>query len=154
MVKPTSPLLLVGVFAVFGVGGGLVLSLLYDRTPPLPVVWTITVGVIALLVGFLAWTTRNRLRGEREARPPEPLRIAQYAALARACSPVGAGVAGAWLGALVYLLIDTGGGGVVGHDRSVSVAGLSTGAALTAAGLWLEWVCRIRVGGDPDSSRR
>lgn len=148
---PTSPLLLGVVFTVLGVAAGLGLSAGYDSLPQLPVAWAITIGVIALLVGFLAWTTRNRVRGERGARPPDPLTMARYAALARATSPVGAGVAGAWLGALVALLTRDGSSAAVSHDRGVSIAGLVTGLLLAAAGLWLEWVCRIRA--DDDRNR-
>lgn len=150
--RPTSAVLLGAVFAVAGVAAGLGLSAGYDTLPQLPVVWAITVGVIALLVAFLAWSTRNRVRGERDARPPDPLTMARYAALARACSPVGAGVAGAWLGALVALLTRNGSSVAVSHDRGVSIAGLVTGLALAAAGLWLEWVCRVRP--DDDRDRR
>jgi hypothetical protein len=147
-VKPTRASVLALVFALCGIGAGFGLAAAYASLPALPTSWVVTVGVIALVVALLAWTTRNRLGARDGAKPPEPLTMARYAALARACSPVGAGVSGAWLGALAYLLTLDGGIAVVSHDRRESVAGLATGAALTAAGLWLEWVCRVKVDHD------
>lgn len=145
--KPTHVSTLAVALLTGGVTGWVILLLSYDDLPQLPTGWAVVVGVIAILVAFLAWTTRNRLKGEHGARPPEPLTIARYAALAKACSPVGAGVAGLWLGFLVYLLSQHG-SMAVRHDRWVSIAGVVTGVALAAAALWLEWVCRIRVDHD------
>lgn len=148
--KPTQLRVLLATFAVGGVVGGLLLGLTYSRLPQLPTSWVVPVAIVAVLVAFLAWTTRNRLTRQRGARPVEPLTVARYAALARACSPVGALLAGLWLGALVFLLTERGDLAVVQHDRGLAIAGVLTGLALTAAALWLEWVCRIKVDDDED----
>ena len=142
--KPTRLSSLAAVLVTGGVIGWVVLMFAYSDLPQIPASWAVVVGVIAILVAFLAWTTRNRLQGEHGAKPPEPLTIARYAALAKACSPVGAGVAGVWLGFLVYLVAQHG-SPVVRHDRYLSIGGAVTGVALAAAGLWLEWVCRIKI---------
>ncbi len=148
--RPTRLSLLALVFVVFGVLAGVVLAAAYDHLPPLPGGPVVTVAVAAVLVGFLAWTTHNRMTGQRGARPPEPMMIARYAALARACSPVGAGLAGAWAGALGYLLTLHGGVDAVAHDRRTALVGVVTALLLTGAALWLERVCRIPDDRRPD----
>ncbi len=152
--KPTRTSVLLAVFVVFAAAGGLGLRAAYDSLPELPSSWVVTVAIAAIVVAFLAWTTRNRLTGQHGARPPEPLTVARYVALARACSPVGAGLTGAWFGALIFLLTQRGMVDAVAHDRRVSIAGIVSGVALTAAGLWLEWVCRLRVGSDDHTDHR
>jgi uncharacterized membrane protein YfcA len=149
-VKPTRLWVLAATFAAGGIVGGFALGGAYDDLPELPSSWVVPVAIIAVLVAFLAWTTRNRLTRQRGARPVDPLTVARYAALARACSPVGALLAGLWLGGLVFLLTQRGSLDAVAHDRTLSVAGIVSGAALTAAALWLEWVCRIKVDDDED----
>ncbi|MGH3743340.1 MAG: DUF3180 domain-containing protein [Mycobacteriales bacterium] len=148
--KPTRIRVLVATFAAGGVVGGLALGWAYGDLPELPDSWVVPVAIIAVLIAFLAWTTRNRLTMQRGARPVDPLTVARYAALARACSPVGALLSGLWLGGLVFLLTQRGSLDAVAHDRTLAIAGIVSGAALTAAALWLEWVCRIKIHDDED----
>lgn len=152
--RPTRIRVLMATFAAGGVVGGFVLGWTYGHLPELPTSWVVPVGVIAALVAFLAWTTRNRLTMQRGARPADPLTVARYAALARACSPVGALLTGLWLGGLVFLLTQRGSLDAVSHDRTLAIAGIVSGAALTAAALWLEWVCRIKVDDDENEDGR
>ncbi|HEY5335646.1 MAG TPA: DUF3180 domain-containing protein [Mycobacteriales bacterium] len=152
--KPTRVSVLLGTFAAGGIIGGAVLGWAYGDLPELPASWVVPVVIIAVLLAFLAWTTRNRLTMQRGARPVDPLTVARYAALARACSPVGALLTGLWLGGLVFLLTQRGSLDAVSHDRNLSIAGMLSGAALTAAALWLEWVCRIKVDDEDDEHRR
>ncbi len=150
--KPTRPSVLIAVLLATGVGGWVLLTFAYDNFP-LKTGWAVTIAIVAVLIAFLAWTTRNRLRGEHGTRPPDPLTVARYAALAKACSPVGAGVAGVWLGFFVYLVTQH----VtqqVRHDRFLSIGGAVSGLGLAAAALWLEWVCRIKVSHDDDKPPR
>jgi hypothetical protein len=153
-VRPTSPWVLAVVFVVGGIIGGFGLDALYNSLPELSQGSVVTVGIVALLVAFLAWTTHNRLTGQRGAKPPEPLVIARYVALARACSPAGALVAGLWAGALGFLLTRPGDIVAVSHDRRVAIGGVVTAVLLAAAGLWLEWVCRIRDDHDDHRAER
>lgn len=148
--RPTRLRVLAATFAAGGIVGGLALGGAYSNLPELPASWVVPVAIIAVLVAFLAWTTRNRLRMQRGARPVDPLTVARYAALARACSPVGALLTGLWLGALVFLLTQRSSLDAVAHDRTLAIAGVLSGAALAAAALWLEWVCRIKIHDDED----
>lgn len=143
--RPTRPRLLLGVGSSVAVVVVVLLRVSYDVLPELPSGWTVSVLFIAAVEALLAWTTRSRLvGGGRLATRLEPLTVARYAALARASSPVGAGAVGAWLGVLGYLLGHRGSLPAVDHDRRVALLGVGTGLALTAAALWLEWVCRVR----------
>lgn len=142
--RTTRPPLLLAVFVVAGVISGLLLRETYDQLPSLPVGPIATVLVIAIVEFAVAWTTRNRLGGRNLATPIDPIAVARLAALARASSPVGAVITGAWTGALVFLLRQRGGVAVVDHDRRLAIAGIVTGLLLTGVALWLEWVCRIR----------
>ncbi|HEX7355751.1 MAG TPA: DUF3180 domain-containing protein [Mycobacteriales bacterium] len=148
--KPTRIRVLVATFAAGGVVGGVVLGWAYGELPELPTSWVVPVAIIAVMIAFLAWTTRNRLTMQRGARPIDPIAVARFAALARACSPVGALLTGLWLGGLVFLLTQRGSLDAVAHDRKLAIAGIISGAALTAAALWLEWVCRIKIHDDED----
>jgi len=142
--NPTRPQVLAGVFLVVGVLAYLLMRSTYDSLPRLPWGPVLTVAALAVLEVVSACTTRNRLRGKNLAKPIHPLGVARLAALAKASSLLGAALAGAWTGALIYLLGLSGAGNTISDDRGVSIAGLVSGIVLVAAALWLEWVCRVK----------
>jgi len=72
--------------------------------------------------------------------------------LAKASSLLGAIMAGAALGAFVYLVPKRAQLIVAAHDTTSAVVALVSGAALIAAALWLEYSCRAPE--DPDDQTR
>lgn len=135
---------MLGVFLAVGIVVDVVLGETYDTLPTLPYGPVVTIGVLAVAEFVIAWTTRNRLQGKRLAKPIAALAVARLAALAKASSLLGSAFAGAWVGALVYLLRLRGGGDAIDHDRQLTIAGIAASVLLTGAALWLEWVCRVR----------
>lgn len=136
----TRDLVLTGI--VVAVLVNLLVTLDYDALPPFPTFAGATLAVLAVVELVFAQSLRARLAGKQGTRPPSPLLAARAVALAKASSLLGAIMAGAWLGLLVYVLprraqLVTGAG-----DTTSALVGLVSAAALIAAGLWLEHSCR------------
>lgn len=95
---------------------------------------------VAVAVGILAWPVRQFIRGKR--RELDPLRAAATAALAKACSLVGVGIAGAYAAVALRCLLDW--AAPATHDR-VLLAGFTVvaGLGLAAAGQIGQLWCRI-----------
>lgn len=114
----------------------------YAALPPLPLAAGATLLVLAVVELVFAQSLRARLAGKEGTRPVPALVAARAVALAKASSLLGAIMAGAWLGVLVYVLpkratLVTGSG-----DTNSGLVGIVSAAALIAAALWLEHSCR------------
>ena len=83
-------------------------------------------------------------------RPVEPMLVARLAVLAQASAYVGAVFAGAWLGVLAYVGPATARLQAAGADTVTAALGVLASAALMAAALWLESVCRVPPDDDGD----
>jgi hypothetical protein len=138
----TRPRDLVITGAVVAVLVGLLMVLSYDSLPPLPRLAGATLLVLAVIELFFAQSLRARLAGKRDTKPVPPLVAARALALAKASSLLGAIMAGAWLGVLVYVLPKRADLISAAGDTNTSIIGLLSAAALIAAGLWLEHSCR------------
>lgn len=151
--KPTRWQSLVGIAVLTAAVGWGAAEIIDGRGRALPDVPPSAPAVLLLfgaIVLGLAVTTRSRLRALRERRPGtvplNPLTVARYSVLARASSPVGAGVAGLYGGYALFLFADV---DEPGRRELATYAGLSAlaGLGLIGAALFLERVCRIP--GDP-----
>lgn len=125
----------------------------YDALPPLPTFAGATLAVLAIVEAVFAQSLRARLAGKEGTKPVPALVAARAVALAKASSLLGAIMAGAWLGVLVYVLprrarLITGPG-----DTDSCIVGLVSAAALIAAALWLEYTCRAPEDRDNGDSR-
>lgn len=133
-----------------GWGGGLILDGRGRSMPSVPPSAPAVLLLFGAIVLGLAITTRSRLRAWRERRPDavaiSPLTVARYGVLARASSPVGAGVCGLYGG---YALFLVGNLDEPGYGEVAAYGGLTAGAGLglIGAALFLERVCRVP--GDP-----
>jgi hypothetical protein len=78
-----------------------------------------------------------------DARPVEPMLVARLAVLAQASAYVGAAFAGCWAGLLLHTVPALGRLTAAAGDTVTGVIGVVVGAALVAAALWLEQVCRV-----------
>ena len=141
----------------------------YGELPPLRWWLPVPLAVLAVAEALGARTLRSRLAAQREARagrgpaaadgraaalrPVEPMLVARLAVLAQASAYVGAVFAGVWGGVLLYAAPATGRLGTAGGDTVTAVIGLACSAALVAAALWLESVCKVPPDRDDDGAR-
>jgi hypothetical protein len=159
--KPTSP----STLAVVGLAGAALTLLLvaryYQQAPELAWYNSLVLFALAVLLAWMAWTTRKTLRPSRRQTqtasagglpsrepgrlegPEHALLIARYAVLAKAASIAGSLFFGAYLGFTVWLAVQSGRLTAAADDLPKAVAGTVACAALTAAALWLEHSCRI-----------
>jgi hypothetical protein len=114
----------------------------------------VPLGVLALAEALGARTLRARLAAQRDRRPPaergsapvrpvEPMLVARLAVLAQASAYVGAAFVGIWVGVLLYAGPAVPRLQTAGSDTVTGVVGVVCAAALVAAALWLESVCRV-----------
>jgi hypothetical protein len=140
--------LLAGAFALLGY---LLAELAYAELQVLPWFAPISLVLLAIVEAGMAKVVRDRLTGRRgrdgrpRGRPLHPMQVARAAVLAKASSPTGAVLLGAYVGLLAYVLPD--------QDRlrnDLVVSALSALASLTliVAALLLERACRTPS--DPD----
>ncbi|WP_104524577.1 DUF3180 domain-containing protein [Blastococcus atacamensis] len=150
---------LVALAAGLAVAAWLLVRTWYGDLPPLRWWQPAPLGVLAIAEALGARTLRSRLTAEREARagrgptavegraavlrPVEPMLVARLAVLAQASAYLGAVLAGIWGGVLLHVAPAVGRLAAAGNDTVVGVIGLACSAALTAAALWLETVCRV-----------
>jgi hypothetical protein len=129
-----------------GWAGGLIIDGAGRPMPRVPGAAPSVLILFATTLFVLALTTRTKLRALRDRVPGapllNPLTIARYVVLARASSPVGAGVIGLYGG---YALFLAGNLDEPGHRHLATMSGLAVlaGAGLVAGALFLEYVCRI-----------
>ena len=148
--KPTRPTVLLAIGAVSAAVGWAAIRLWESReSTTFMVPWSApgALGFLAVVLFGIALTLRARLAASREGRPgahrPDPIFAARAAALAKASSLVSALVAGLYLGAGIFLLVDYENSAV--ERRRLIACGLTVAAALVllAAALFLEHVLRV-----------
>lgn len=139
---------LVATGVIVGVLVNLLLIADYEALPPLPVLAGASLLVLAVVELAFAQSLRARLAGKEGTKPVPPLLAARAVALAKASSLLGAIMAGAWLGVLVYVVPRHGEMLSASGDTKSSVVGLVSAGALIAAALWLEYCCRVRQDDD------
>jgi hypothetical protein len=131
----------------------------YGELPPLRWWLPAPLGVLAVAEALGARTLGIRLSALRDARagrrpsasapgtapvrPVEPMFVARLAVLAQASAYVGAVLLGIWTGVLLYVGPSVGDLQAAANDTLTAVIGVVCSAALVAAALWLESVCRI-----------
>ncbi len=148
--RPTRARTLLLIAVVAGAVTWALLTVIYSKLPPLT--WT---GVPALLIaaGAEAWTGRDlraRINGRPGAKPAPPLFVARMVALAKATSHAAALLAGVSLGFVGYLsgMLDA---TTPRNDMITASVSFGSSLVLLAAGLYLEYCCRVPK--DPDRDR-
>jgi hypothetical protein len=157
--------------AVLALGLGLASWLLvrtfYGVLPPLDWWLPAPLGVLAVAEASGARVLGIRLAALRRARsgrapvasgpravpvrPVEPMLVARLAVLAQASAYVGAVFAGIWVGLLLYVAPSVSRLQAAGPDTVTGVLGVVCSAALVAAALWLESICRIPPSPDDET---
>lgn len=154
--KPTRLPVLAAVAVLAGSVGysaGLLIEGAGNTLPRVPPVAAGVLGLLAAALLGLALITRSRLQALTErrptARPLDALATARYVVLARASSPVGAAMAGAYGGYTIFLAGDLDEPGRSELATNAVAAALAA-LAVVGAALFLEHVCRVPGGDGPD----
>ena len=148
--KPTRVSTLAGLAVLFGVVAYAVAQLAYGSLPVLPVYAPVSLVLLTLVELGMARVVRDRLAGRRTAdgrprgRPLHPMQVARAAVLAKASSPTGAVLLGAYAGLLAYVAPRRGELATWANDTVVSAVSAGASLALVVAALLLERVCRTR----------
>ena len=133
--------LVVAGLAAAAVAWLLISSFYYDVAPNLPWLPVITLATLAVLEGYAAVNTRNRIERRPGRDPVNPLLVARFVVLAKASALAGAIFAGFYAGVTAWLFIERTNAAV--GDRPAAGAGLLASLALVAGALWLERSCRV-----------
>ena len=148
------------------VAAWLVVRAAYGSLPPLQWWLPVPLGALAVAEALGARALRARLTAQRDrrpgpgrtpaatARPVEPLLVARLAVLAQASAYVGAVLAGCWAGVLLHTVPALGELAAARGDTVTAVIGVVLSAALTAAALWLEHVCKVPLDEDDEGGPR
>jgi hypothetical protein len=152
----------------------LVVRVAYGQLPPLHWWLPAPLGVLAVAEALGTRTLRARLAAERKARasaarsdqprrpdarsdqpaalvrPVEPMLVARLAVLAQASAYVAGVCGGLWAGVLAHVGPLSSRAAAARGDAVTAVLGVACAAALVAAALWLESVCRVPPSGDDD----
>lgn len=121
----------------------------YDSLPPLQFGVPVPLAVLAAVEVVLARRVRLAVRHDPDARPMTAITVARLVALGKASALVGAGVGGAAVGLLLWVLPDVGSVDAARHDASVGGLLLLAAILVTGAGVVLE-----RAGIDPNGGRQ
>ena len=141
--KPTRLSVLFLVLLVAAAFGYLLAETSYSDLPPLPALAPVSLGLLALVEGLMAWVVRGKVRGHRPSgRPMHPIQIARAAVLAKASSLGGAVVGGVYGGIFVWTFARRGDVATYGEDARVSGLAALAAVILVAMALLLERACR------------
>lgn len=131
---------------LYALGAGVVVWLLvrrnYGSFPDLEWFVPLSLPVLAVFEALTGGQLRARIHRKPGTNPVEPLTAARAVALAKASAIVGAVMAGAWAGLLVYVIPERDTLAAAGHDTTVGAVGAVGAVVLVAAALWLEFCCR------------
>lgn len=136
-------------FVIIAITTYVLLRTSYDSLPPLHYVLAVPLAALAAVEFVIARRVRAAVGHDPDAKPMAAIAIARCVALGKASSLVGAGVAGAAVGLLVFLLPDTGDLDAAARDVQVTAVVLFVAILMVAAGLLLE-----RAGIDPNNDRQ
>ena len=151
---PTRARDLVGAGVVAAVLVNLLLQLAYGDVPTLPQLAGTTLLAVAVVEVVWGTSLRARIRQRPRSRPVQALVAARAVVLAKASSLAGAITGGAWLGVLSYVLPLRSQLQSAASDTISASIGVICAGALVAAGLWLEYCCRVPDDpDDPDPDR-
>jgi hypothetical protein len=126
----------------------------FRELPWLPIAVSIA---LAILEGYLAYTTRARIERRPGREPVDPLAVARFVVLAKASSLTGALFAGFYGGVLAWLLVEqvrSGSAEARSSDLPTAASGVIGALALVGGALWLERACQVPRDGDKRGGSR
>ncbi len=148
--------MLVGTFVVAGVlaWAGSRLWDAFGTLPPVPVAAPVVLALIAAILVATALSLRSRLKAQREresrARGVDPMMAARAVVFGQASALAAALVAGVYGGVGVFLLTEALGRGTRTEQAVYAGFAVLAGAAVVAAALWLERVCKLPEDDEPE----
>ncbi len=137
---------------VAAVLANLLVRLTYGSLPGFPLFAGATLGVLGLAEALTGNALRARIRRRTGTRPVQPLVAARAVLVAKASSPAGAIVAGAWAGLLVHVVPRSADVSAAASDTASGLVGLVCALGLVAAALWLEHCLKTPDDPDPGAS--
>lgn len=143
--RRTGPLDLAAPLVVFGVAVYVLLRFAYDSLPPFGYLVPAPLIALAAAEWVAARRVRAAVRHDPDAKPMQAISIARCVALGKASSVVGAGVAGAAVALLAWVLPRAGSVAADAHDARFGALLFVAAVLLVAGGLFLE-----RAGVDPN----
>ena len=153
--KALRPVVLVGITLVAGVlsWAGSQLWNSVGSLPGVPTAAPIVLAAVAVVLIVTAVSLRSRLRAQRDRVPDakgvDPLSAARAVVLGQASALVAALVTGIYGGIGVFLLT-MGDAPPARHSQALtSLFAVLAGIAVMAAGLWIQYICRLPD--DPDT---
>lgn len=123
--------------------GYLIAETSYSQLPPLPPAAPVTLGLLALVEGWMAFVVRGKIRGRRPGgRPMHALQVARAAVVAKASSLGGVVVGGGYAGIFLWTFNRRGDIATYADDARVAGLAAAAGVLLAVAALCLERACR------------
>lgn len=124
--------------------------------PGVPTAAPIVLAAVAVVLLVTAISLRGRLKAQRERVPDakgvDPLSAARAVVLGQASALVSALVTGIYGGMGVFLLT-MGDAGAPRHGQSLTALfAVLAGIAVMAAGLWIQYICRLPDDPDQDAT--
>ena len=153
--RPTRVSTLAVLAAVFALLAYLLAGVAYGELQVLPWFAPVSIVLLAVVEAGMAKVIRDRMAGRRgrdgrpRGRPLHPMQVARAAVLAKASSPTGAMLLGAYVGLLAYVLPDQ---ERLRNDVVVSALSALACLALVVAALLLERACRTPSEPDLESA--
>jgi hypothetical protein len=151
----TRPRDLIAVAVAAAVLGYLLVSLSYQRIPPLPRFAGVAAALLGIGEAVAGYGIRSRIRPgsryqQRERtgavgpvrKPVPPLTAARAVMAAKATSLAGAAVAGLWVGLLLYVLPSWSEVAAAQSDGITAIIGLAGAVIMIGGALFLEFCCR------------
>lgn len=136
------PVLLLAVL-VSAALGYLLAQTAYSSIPPLPALAPVSLALLALVEGGMAYIVRSKVRSRRPlGRPMHPIQVARAAVVAKASSLGGALVAGGYGGVFLWTFSRRGEVATYGDDARVSGLCALAALVLVVFALLLERSCR------------
>ncbi len=151
--RPSRPSLLLALVFAAALSVWALLKGVYTQLPPLP--WTAVPTLLLLALGEVVTgvNLRNKIHHKaaaEEARPVDPLSVANMAVLGKASAHAAAVLTGVFIGFALHVLPDLD-LPTPRHDFVVSAATAVSALVLTGAALFREWCCRIPE--DPEEKK-
>ena len=118
----------------------------YGALASLDLVVPLSLWVIAVVAGWIAWVVKRRREEGRvglDRSQLNPMQAANFMVFGKACAWAGAVSGGVYAGALSYVVPKLNVLAAAPGDVPPLVAGTLGGIALCAAGIWLEKMCEV-----------
>lgn len=146
---------LVGMTGFFAAAALILVRRFYGAWQTISPVWSLALWVMALLCAFLAAMVRKRRKEGRiglDRSQLNPLMVANFMVVGKACAWAGAITGGWFLGLAVWVLPRLGTLAAADDDLPGVLLGLAGGAAMCAAGVILERSCEVSPPADGEAA--